>query len=276
MLDTLLDDLRAESAAVRDRVAGASSATLHTPTPAAGWDVAHQIAHLTWTDEMATSAVASVVDGVDAPHDWNAALEAAAKSPETFVDDGADELAALPADELLARWDASREALAAALRATPADTRIPWFGPPMKATSMATARIMETWAHGLDVAAALGAEPEPTDRIRHVCHLGVATRGFVHSVRGLPAPETPVYVELVAPSGETWTWGDAGASDRITGPAWDFARVAVRRLHPDDTTLVAEGAAATEWLGIVQAFAGPPGDDPVRRTAGDGRVEAQA
>ncbi|WP_265443303.1 TIGR03084 family metal-binding protein [Flexivirga meconopsidis] len=264
MLESLLDDLAAESAAVRARVADGSATTLQTPTPAEGWDVAHQIAHLTWTDEMATSAVASVVEGVAAPYDWNAVLEEGAKSPESFVDDGADELAGLPADELLARWDGSRAALAAALRATPRDTRIPWFGPPMKATSMATARIMETWAHGLDVAAAVGAEPEPTDRIRHVCHLGVATRGFVHAVRGLPAPQTPVYVELTAPSGEIWSWGDDTASDRITGPAWDFARVAVRRLHPDDTALIAEGDAAKEWLGIVQAFAGPPGNDPVR------------
>ena len=55
---------------------------------------------------------------------------------------------------------------------------MPWFGPPMSPTSMATARLMETWAHGLDVHEALGVTPEPTNRIRHIAHLAVRTRDF--------------------------------------------------------------------------------------------------
>ena len=79
-------------------------------------------------------------------------------------------------------------ALAEALAAVPEGTRLPWFGPPMSATSMATARFMETWAHGLDVADALGVELPPTDRVRHVAHLGVRTRGFAYRNRGLEPP----------------------------------------------------------------------------------------
>ena len=79
-----------------------------------------------------------------------------------------------------------------ALREYPEGQKIAWFGPPMSAASMATARFMETWAHGLDVYQALGIEPEPTDRIRHVCHLGVRTRNFAYAVHELDRPDDDV------------------------------------------------------------------------------------
>jgi len=263
-LEELLSDLAAESATLRSMIGQAGPDALALATPAKGWTIGHQLAHLTWTDEIATSATACVVPSVAAPLDWQGALAAAASSPTTFVDEAAAELAGAGPTELMTRWDAGRAALADALRATPADVRIPWFGPAMKATSMATARIMETWAHSLDVAAALGVTPEPTDRIRHVCHLAVATRGFAYAGRGLPAPQEPVLVTLTAPSGATWSWGEADAIHEISGPAWEFAQVAVRRRHPDDTSLSASDGPAREWLGIIQAFAGPPGSDPER------------
>ena len=78
----------------------------------------------------------------------------------------------------------------------------------MSATSMATARFMETWAHGLDVHEALGVEPPVSDRIRHVAHLGVRTRGFSFAARGEAVPEAEPRVTLTAPS------GDAGRGDR--------------------------------------------------------------
>lgn len=264
-LDGLLADLHAESAALRSMVGVAGPEALTLDTPAPGWTVAHQLAHLTWTDEVSSSAIASVVPGVSAARDWTATLAAAAAAPHTFVDDGAAELATAAPTELMTRWDAGRAGLATALGAVPADTRIPWFGPPMKATSMVTARIMETWAHSLDVAAALDVAPEPSERVRHVCHLAVATRGFVYAARGLPAPDEPVRVTLTSPAGDTWTWGDPGAIHEISGAAWEFAQVAVRRSHPDNTSLVATPGPAREWLGIIQAFAGPPGADPRRR-----------
>lgn len=264
-LAELLDDLHEESASLRSLIGRAGPDALALPPPAAGWTVAHQLAHLTWTDEVTTSAIATVVPSVRTPQDWSQVLAESTASPTTFVDDGAAALVNVDHTALMTRWDQGRAGVAAALRATPTDLRIPWFGPPMKATSMATARIMETWAHGLDVAAALGVSPEPTDRIRHVCHLGVVTRGFAYAARGLPTPSQPVRVALTSPSGATWTWGDPGAIHEISGGAWEFAQVAVRRLHPSDTSLTATPGAAQEWLGIIQAFAGPPGADPQPR-----------
>jgi uncharacterized protein (TIGR03084 family) len=137
---------------------------------------------------------------------------------------------------------------------------MPWFGPPMSATSMATARLMETWAHSLDVHEALGADVEDTDRIRHIAHLGVRTRNYAFKVHGLDAPADEFRIDLVAPSEEVWTWGPDDAAQTLTGSAGDFCRLVTQRVHRADTDLVASGADVERWLDIAQAFAGPPGE----------------
>jgi uncharacterized protein (TIGR03084 family) len=71
-----------------------------------------------------------------------------------------------------------------------------------------------------------------------------------------------VSVLLDAPDGSTWTWGDADASERVTGPALDFCLVVTQRRHVDDTQLKVQGATAREWLLMAQCFAGPPADGP--------------
>ena len=227
-----------------------------TETSAPGWTIAHQIAHLHWTDDASVRAAAG--DG------FADLLKEAAANPTGYVDKAADALAATPPAELLVRWRDGRASLAAALRAVTPGERIAWFGPPMSPTSMATARLMETWAHGHDVAEALGIEVPVTARVRHVCHLGVRTRGFAYAVRGFELPDTEVYVELTGPDGETWTWGDPDATERVTGSAWDFGLLVTRRRHLDDVDVHADGSDAEQWLVIAQAFAGLPGRDPVR------------
>ena len=59
------------------------------PTPAPRWTIAHQIAHLLWTDRVALTAVTDEAG-------FAAVLAEAAKDPTGFVDAGAEELAALP------------------------------------------------------------------------------------------------------------------------------------------------------------------------------------
>jgi uncharacterized protein (TIGR03084 family) len=107
---------------------------------------------------------------------------------------------------------------------------------------------------------ALGEPPSVSGRLRHVADLGVRARPFAYQARGLPVPDAPVRVELGAPDGETWSWGDAAATAVVTGPALDFCLVVTQRRNPADTTLGVDGPAATEWIGIAQAFAGPPTD----------------
>ena len=255
-LTEILADLAAESDQLDGWVRDLPDDGWLTQTPASGWTIAHQIAHLHWTDDASRRAIDR-----DAFGD---VLKQATADPTGYVDKAADALAALAPAELLAQWRAGRTQLADALRDVPQGERIAWFGPPMSPASMATARLMETWAHGHDVAEALGVEVPTTSRVRHVCHLGVRTRGFAYAVRGLEPPETDVYVELRGPGGETWTWGSSEAYERVSGSAWDFALLVTRRRHLADVDVRAAGSDAEQWLTIAQAFAGMPGRDPVR------------
>jgi uncharacterized protein (TIGR03084 family) len=150
--------------------------------------------------------------------------------------------------------------MVAATGALPEGTRVPWFGPPMGVLSFVSARLMETWAHGQDVADALDRRRVPTARLRHIAHLGVRTRSYSYVVRGLETPSTPVAVVLTGPAGELWQWEDSDdAVDRVRGPALDFCLVVTQRRNVVDTTLVVEGESANQWMSIAQAFAGPPG-----------------
>ncbi|MET9427312.1 MULTISPECIES: TIGR03084 family metal-binding protein [unclassified Streptomyces] len=253
MSHALLDDLRDESEELDRLVAHLEPDRWATPTPAPRWTVAHQIAHLAWTDAAALLAVTD-------PEAFAAHVEEALKAPDTFVDEGAEEGAAGPPYELLARWREGRERLQHALRAAPPGARFPWYGPPMSAGAMATARLMETWAHGQDVADALGAVREPTARLRHVAWIGVRARDYAYAVRGLTPPAEPFRVELTAPDGtELWTYGPKDADQHVTGPALDFCLLVTQRAHRDDVAVRAEGAEADRWLDIAQAFAGPAG-----------------
>jgi len=165
---------------------------------------------------------------------------------------------AMAGREVLAWWQGARAHMVGAARTLDAHDRVPWFGPPMGALSFVSARLMETWAHGQDVADALGVARVPTARLRHIAHLGVRARRFSYVVRGLEVPDDPVRVELTGPSGERWEW-DGAASDVVEGSALDFCLVVTQRRHLSDTGLTVQGAVASQWLGIAQAFAGPPG-----------------
>ncbi|WP_432137340.1 MULTISPECIES: TIGR03084 family metal-binding protein [unclassified Streptomyces] len=248
----VFDDLRTESDELDRLVADLGPERWTLPTPAPGWTIAHQIAHLAWTDH---SALLAVTDA-DA---FRALVEKALQAPESFVDQGAEEGALLPPGELLTRWRRGRAALDRALRAAPPGARFPWYGPPMSAASMATGRLMETWAHGQDVADALGVAPTPTDRLAHVVRIGVRARDFAFGARGLPVPGEEFRVELVAPSGALWAHGPEDARQRVTGPALDFCLLVTQRAHRADLAVRAEGEDADRWLDIAQAFAGPPG-----------------
>jgi uncharacterized protein (TIGR03084 family) len=253
LLTGLLDDLAEETRQLDDAAATLTVTGWATPTPAEGWTVAHQVAHLAWTDEAALQAVTD-------PEAFRAA--AAAQDVGTAVDAAAAAGAELPPQELLERWRTGRAALSAALADLPAGMALPWFGPPMSAASMATARLMETWAHGVDVRDALDLPTPTTARLRPVAHLGVRTRDFAFGVHGQAPPAEPFRVELTGPDGALWTWGPADATQRVTGPALDFCLRVTQRRAREDLALSAAGADADRWLDLAQAFAGPPGPGP--------------
>jgi uncharacterized protein (TIGR03084 family) len=253
----LAADLAAESAVTRALVAGLDEAGWHAPTPAAGWDIADQISHLAYFDEV---TVRSAVH----PAEFEAELAAAPEDvdPDAIATRFRDRTGA----QLLAWFDTARADLLNTFKNLDPRSRLPWFGPAMSAASSLTARIMETWAHTQDIADALGVTREPTSRLRHVAHIGVGARAFSYAVHGRTLPQAQVRVELTGPDGDLWTWGPAEAENRVTGPALDFCLLVTQRRHRDDLALVIEGPAAAEWMSIAQAFAGAAGTGRPRST----------
>ena len=249
-MHTICTDLQAEQADLDIFLSGVDEAGWNTPTPAPGWMVRDQISHLGTTDRTATIAAAEPA---------RFAAEITTQTRQERMERQLDIGRRLQGPELLAWWRTGRTAMLEVFRHLDAKARIPWFGPAMSALSFATARLMETWAHGQDIADALGWQRAPTERLQHVAHIGIQARPFSFRNRGLEPPSEPIRVELVSPAGALWTWGDTTASDRISGPAVDFCLVVTQRRHPADTSLHIAGPVATRWMQLAQAFAGPPG-----------------
>jgi uncharacterized protein (TIGR03084 family) len=109
------------------------------------------------------------------------------------------------------------------------------------------------------VADGLGVTLPPSDRVRHVVHLGVRTRGFAFASNGLEPPADPIRVSLTLPSGASFDAGPEEAEQSVTGSAYDFALLVTQRAHRANLALVATGPDADRWLDIAQAFAGPSG-----------------
>ncbi|MGO3326559.1 TIGR03084 family metal-binding protein [Gordonia sp. (in: high G+C Gram-positive bacteria)] len=249
----IADDLRAEYAALDDLVADLPADHWSRLTPAPGWTIAHQIGHVFWTDRV------SLIAATDPDRFEIDVLAVGMDHAAGFVNAAAELEASRPPAEVLADWRETRSSLVDVLVAVPDGVRLPWFGPPMSAPSMMTARIMETWAHGLDVADALGVSVQPTDRLRNVAHIGVRTRDFAYLVNGLTPPLEPFRFELTGPGGDVWTWGPDEASNTVRGPALDFAALVTQRRALADLDLALVGDDATQWASIAQCFAGPPG-----------------
>ena len=249
--DELLDDLVAETASLRRLVSGLPAVEWERATPAAGWAIRDQISHLAYFDEAALLALTD-------PEGFRAAEAVLRAGGGDFADAVAASLRHLTGGELLAWWDRARAGLLRGYRSDDPRRRIPWYGPGMSVMSAATARLMEAWAHGVDVADALGVPLEDSPRLRHVAHLGVRTMGFSFAHHGQAVPSTPVRVELAGSGGQQWVFGPPEAPDRVSGPALDFCLVVTQRRHLDDTALAVTGPVAAQWLSIAQAYAGPP------------------
>ncbi len=246
----LVDDLRAEWAALDELLGDATEQDWTTPTPAAGWDVRDSVSHLAANDELAALCITG---RGEAPLAALIALE----SPEAATRAQADRGRDLSGVELLHWWRTVREELAEVLLGADPRARVPWGAGPMSARSLATARLMEEWAHGLDCFAALGAVPVDTARLRHVCHLGYRALpyAFRFADEPQPAPLEELQLVLEGPDGEVWRFGCEDAPQRIRGQAGEWARLAVQRLPLSATsTLRAEGPLAAGALRVARAF----------------------
>ena len=263
LLDDLLADLKAEGDQLWNAVGGLDEAGWRTPTPAAGWDVATQVAHLLWTDETATAAATD-------KEAWDAVVLQAIEDPDRLRRHrrarGGPALAAGAAGALgQGAYGARRRAARLPGRREDAVVR------PADVAGVDGDRAVhgDLGARARRLRGARTPTRTVTDRIRHIAHLGVRTRNYAFSVHRLEPPTEEFRIELKSPSGELWTWGPEDAAQSVRGSAYDFCLLVTQRVHRDDTDLVAVGDDAERWLAIAQAFAGPPGE-------GGGRLVGRA
>ena len=260
-LADLLQDLLDEQRSLDDIVAPLGDGEWDLPTPSPRWSVTDQVGHLCYFDG---AAVLAVRDPEAFSSEARRLTEASLVSETSGDDFTLGDFRELSAADRLDRWRGNRQELVKAVGTLGERDRVRWYGPSMGAKSFVTARLMEAWAHGQDVCDTVGATREPTHRLRHVAQLGCITRGWTYVNRGLRAPDGDVRVELAAPSGEVWTWGDAGAAggNSVAGPALDFCFVVTQRRPVGATALEVAGEHAADWMSMAQAFAGPPTDGP--------------
>jgi len=249
----IVSDLEVEQDSLDDIVMGISSDAWTTATPAEGWDVRDQIGHLTFFDERATEAIV-------APDVFLAGIKGASVDIDGYMASHLDVARRSNSGEVLSHWRQGRTALIDVLGPLDPSARLAWYGPPMSARSFATARLMETWAHGQDIVDGLELNRTPTDRLRHIAFLGVQTMDWSFMVNGHDVPNEAVRVSLAAPSGDRWLWNEDSTQNIVSGDAEDFCLVVTQRRHILDTGLMVTGPVAKEWMSIAQAFAGPPGE----------------
>jgi enediyne biosynthesis protein E11 len=249
---TVFEDFLAESEEIESMVANLDEAGWNTDTPAVGWTITHQIAHIAFTAAFAELAVT----------DEAAVKELAAVAQEDYqgaIDASLIMYLAMPTSELLAEWRARREAATALLTALPAESTVPWLVDRLQPSVLAAAGLAELFAHGQDIADGLGVVREYTDRIGHVAWYGTYMRDFAYVSHDLTPPPEKFRFELTGPSGVQWNFGPADATQRVTGTAVDFCLLVSRRRHRDDTALTATGEEANRWLDIAQIYRGPAG-----------------
>ena len=262
LVAALTTDLGGETADLLPLLAALGEADWDTPTPAKGWSIRDQVTHLAFFDDAALLSLRDRAAFL-IQRDQLRALG------DRFGDVVAEQHRHLPGGYCLEWLASSRASLIEAYRAADPAARLPWYGPDFSVAASVTGRLMETWAHGQDIADAIGVDRQPTARLRHVADIGIRAFAFCFQGRGLPVPAQPLRVELAGPGAagpaasapaETWSWGPADAVNRVTGEALDFCLVVTQRRNVADTGLAVAGDVATQWISIAQAFAGPPTD----------------
>jgi uncharacterized protein (TIGR03084 family) len=240
----IFDDLSAEQDRLQGILDGLDEAQWASPSAAAGWTVADVVLHLAQTEEAVLASAAG-------------AVSAFRPEPGATLDEVMDQLVraerAGPA-QVFRRWREARLAALAALRAADPRQPLPWAEAPLKPATLATTRLAEHWAHGLDIAGPLGADFPDTDRLRHIAWLAHRTLPYALSLAG--EPTAAVRCELTAPDGkQVWRFGPPDAESAITGAAGAFCRVAAQRLDPERSGLETSGPAGATALRLVRTYA---------------------
>jgi uncharacterized protein (TIGR03084 family) len=242
----VIDDLVAEQDRLEAILDELEEEAWLSPSAADGWSVADVVLHLAQTEE-AVVASAAAADAAGGHSMWRTGEP---------VDDLAERMVITERttpSEVFDRWRAARRSAVATLRAADPEQRLSWAAAPLKPLTLATTRLAEHWAHGLDITDPLGIAFPDTDRLRHIAWLGHATLPYGFAVAGEQPHE--VFCELVSPSGATWRFGPPDADSTITGPAGAFCRVGAHRLSPEESGLVTTGRHGRTALRVLRNYA---------------------
>jgi uncharacterized protein (TIGR03084 family) len=248
-------DLREEGVALYGLLETLEERDWERVTPFKSWTVSDVIAHLHFSDRLA-------VLSLKAPDEF---LSQAAEMGRAVVDLATytrEQLGPQKPDELLRLWNDYFMEMCDLLERADPGLRLKWFGPDMGVRMFATARQMETWAHGQDIYDLLRVRRTNTDRIKNIAVIGIKTFGWTFVNRGLDVPADVPFVRLTAPSGATWKWNEPNQRNRVEGLATDFCHVVTQGRSVADTELQVVGETATRWMAIAQCFAGGPVDPP--------------
>jgi uncharacterized protein (TIGR03084 family) len=248
---TIFDDLAAEQEQLEKILFGLDEAQWRSASGAQGWTIADVVLHLAQSEEgvVATATHRRLRVGLGAV------------AGDTMDDRAAEAVRmerAAPAD-VFARWQHARQAALAAVRAADPDRPLQWVTGPVKPATLATTRLAEHWAHGLDIAGPLGIDFPDTERLRHIAWLAHRTLPYALSLAS--QPPVAVRCELASPGGTgpsdsgTWRFGPPDAESAITGTAGDFCRVAAQRLDPAQSALRASGPHGATALRVLRTYA---------------------
>jgi uncharacterized protein (TIGR03084 family) len=241
---TIIDDLATEQERLEDILAGLDEAQWTSPSGAAGWTVADVVLHLAQSEEGVVASVAGAGAGIrpERGRTVDEAMDLLVRAQRTS-----------PA-EAFRRWREARRAAVEALRGADPGRPLTWVEAPLKPATLATTRLAEHWAHGLDITTPLGIAFPDTDRLRHIAWL--AHRTLPYALALTAAQAGPVACELTAPDGtQVWRFGPADAESTISGTAGAFCRVAAQRLGGAESGLRTTGPYGAAALAVLRTYA---------------------
>ena len=255
----ICNDLKNEQEELDSIVSNFDENMWNKMTKFADWTVKDEISHLAYFDSTAKLAAIDRNAFVKSFEEMIKGIT----NPDEIFKKTLEKGRKMTYSQLLEWWREERYQLVNALIKLEPKKRLPWYGPDMSAKSFATARLMETWAHGQDILDTFNIPRNVNSRLKHIAHLGVKTFGWSYVNRNLEIPEKNVRVELHGLDNENLEWGSEDSEEFVKGNILDFCLVVTKRRHLDDTKLITKGEIARDWMIKSQAFAGPPVDGPL-------------
>jgi len=250
----ILSDLVAEQQSLDQFLQRIHERDWKLPTPARGWSILDTVSHLAYTETFAASAIEHGQAFVDAE---------AVTDVDEWTARGVAQGRGKRYQEIIEWWRNGRADVVDALSRIDATDRIPWVLTSVSAKGFATLRLMETWAHGLDIKEAMEGrlpidedeEPEgDSPRLRHVAWLAQRMLPYAFEQAGERYPASGVRVQLMGPRYARWVFGPEDTENVIKGIASEFCRVAVHRVDARDTGLKAIGDDAETALRVLRAY----------------------